>query len=382
MTPNELLSVFLSDQSNRMEKCKAGERLLVETAPVTEQTLNKIVQQLSSSRFNSLAAKVANRYIGSIEGSFHSGLGKTLIRLAATTRDDALFSRVTSRIDPSLLAPGGDLSGVYARSLLLLRGYDEGMSYFLSCDPSSSRYPFIVPEFLYGLYESNRFKECVDLYALIKSRNEEGSLLQHSRIYAAVIGSFLAQNDKAAADTLLASMRRSHVLPLRETFYDYLEYCDRCDDYKREFAKMVSRTSNLTAVQSSFLLSLAKCRQYDQYLPLVREHDTFRYYRTLQENEATQTMQLSVRLTPQAYQRLEVYKVLREVKNKPKDVWYDGCLVIQLDVDSSGVRRLLMEDLQPSIEFKLLDFDAICVELSSVYSWNAIHERLNKQLGM
>lgn len=37
MTPNELLSVFLSDQSNRMEKCKAGERLLVETAPVTEQ---------------------------------------------------------------------------------------------------------------------------------------------------------------------------------------------------------------------------------------------------------------------------------------------------------------------------------------------------------
>ena len=114
---------------------------------------------------------MANRYIGSIEGSFHSGLGKTLIRLAATTRDDALFSRVTSRIDPSLLAPGGDLSGVYARSLLLLRGYDEGMSYFLSCDPSSSRYPFIVPEFLYGLYESKRFKECVDLYALIKSRN-------------------------------------------------------------------------------------------------------------------------------------------------------------------------------------------------------------------
>lgn len=37
MTPNELVSVFLSDQSNRMEKCKAGERLLVETAPVTEQ---------------------------------------------------------------------------------------------------------------------------------------------------------------------------------------------------------------------------------------------------------------------------------------------------------------------------------------------------------
>lgn len=79
-------------------------------------------------------------------------------------------------------------------------------------------------------------------------------------------------------------------------------------------------------------------------------------------------------------------------ENKPKDVWYDGCLVIQLDVDSSGVRRLLTEDLQPSIEFKLLvgllgrnhdqDFDAICVELSSVYSWNAIHERLNKQLGM
>lgn len=41
-------------------------------------------------------------------------------------------------------------------------------------------------------------------------------------------------------------------------------------------------------------------------------------------------------------------------EDKPKDVWYDGCLVIQLDVDSSGVRRLLTEDLQPSIEFKLL----------------------------
>ena len=39
MTPNELVSVFLSDRSNRMEKCKAGERLLVETAPVTEQVV-------------------------------------------------------------------------------------------------------------------------------------------------------------------------------------------------------------------------------------------------------------------------------------------------------------------------------------------------------
>lgn len=41
-------------------------------------------------------------------------------------------------------------------------------------------------------------------------------------------------------------------------------------------------------------------------------------------------------------------------EDKPKDVWYDGCLIIQLDVDSSGVRRLLTEDLQPRIEFKLL----------------------------
>lgn len=75
--------------------------------------------------------------------------------------------------------------------------------------------------------------------------------------------------------------------------------------------------------RSSFLLSLAKCRQYEQYIPLVKEHDKFRYYRTLHENELTQTMsrkrkeqleaELSVRLTPQAYQRLEVYKVLREV---------------------------------------------------------------------
>lgn len=161
--------------------------------------------------------------MGTIDGSFHSGLGKTLIRLAATVHDKGFFSQATSRIDPSLLTPGGDLSGVYARALLLLRGYDEGMSYFLSCDPSSSRYPFILPEFLYGLYESKRFKECVDLYALLKSRNDDGSLLHHSRVYAAVIGSFLAQNDKSTADTLLASMRKNHVLPLRETFYDYLE---------------------------------------------------------------------------------------------------------------------------------------------------------------
>lgn len=167
--------------------------------------------------------KVADRYMGTIGSPFHSGLGKTLIRLAAAVRDEAFFSRVVSRVDPSLLAPGGDLSGVYVRSLLLLRGYDEGMSYFLSCDPSSPRYPFIVPEFLYGLYESKHFKECIDLYSLIKSRNEEGSLLHHSRVYAAVIGSFLAQNDKSTADALLASMRQNHVLPLRETFYDYME---------------------------------------------------------------------------------------------------------------------------------------------------------------
>lgn len=42
--------------------------------------------------------------------------------------------------------------------------------------------------------------------------------------------------------------------------------------------------------RSSFLLSLVKCRQYEQYIPLVKEHDQFRYYRSLRENEATQTM--------------------------------------------------------------------------------------------
>ena len=78
-----------------------------------------------------------------------------------------------------------------------------------------------------------------------------------------------------------------------------------------------------------------------------------------------------------------------EVGQKPKRIWYDGCLIIQLDQDSSGVQKLLSYDINPCIEYKLLvgirwkinekDRDEIRVELSSVYNWLDIYDELNKQ---
>ena len=43
-----------------------------------------------------------------------------------------------------------------------------------------------------------------------------------------------------------------------------------------------------------------------------------------------------------------------EVGEKPKRIWYDGCLIIQLDQDSSGIQRLLSSDIKPTVEYKLL----------------------------
>lgn len=76
--------------------------------------------------------------------------------------------------------------------------------------------------------------------------------------------------------------------------------------------------------RKSFLLSLSKCHQYNSYLPYVRDHNQFRYYRSVQENVATLTLgrrklslliiDVSVRLTPQSYQRYEVYRILHDMR--------------------------------------------------------------------
>ena len=60
-----------------------------------------------------------------------------------------------------------------------------------------------------------------------------------------------------------------------------------------------------------------------------------------------------------------------------------------MEQDSSGIQRLLSSDIKPSVEYKLLvgmewridekDRDEIQVELSSVYNWIEIYDKLNKQ---
>lgn len=49
----------------------------------------------------------------------------------------------------------------------------------------------------------------------------------------------------------------------------------------------------------------------------------------------------------------ELFSV-HKVGEKSKRIWYDGCLIIQVEQDSSGIQRLLSSDIKPSVEYKLL----------------------------
>ena len=180
------------------------------------------------------------KYLESAKEPIRSGLGKTLLRLATATNDSVFFQLVSSKILPSLVSPGGELSGVYVRSLVCVQGYDKGMQYFLACDPSNSRFGVMLPEFLFSLYEMKYYKECIHCYNEVckqlgwehfppkdeKEYYEQQrpfKILQHSRIYAAAIGSYLAMNQKPDADLLMEEMKFWKVQPLRETYYDYLD---------------------------------------------------------------------------------------------------------------------------------------------------------------
>lgn len=78
-------------------------------------------------------------------------LTKTLLRLSAVLKDRAFFVQICNSTVPHLLDPDGELSGTFIRTLFGVCGHDEGMQYFLQCSPQSKRYPYIVPEMLYGL---------------------------------------------------------------------------------------------------------------------------------------------------------------------------------------------------------------------------------------
>ena len=91
-------------------------------------------------------------------------------------------------------------------------------------------------------------------------RQRPFKILQHSRIYAAVIGSYLALDNKPLADSLMEEMKFWRLQPLRETYYDYLDvsimfrnedqYCDRSEQYKTEYESFLrSVNTQLTDTQ-------------------------------------------------------------------------------------------------------------------------------------
>ena len=127
------------------------------------------------------------------------------------------------------------------------------MQYFLQCNPNSKRYQYIVPEMLYGfscsihlragLFEIGYFEECVSFYdafciehdwehvfdvpeAQINEyfyKHQHQKMFQHARTFAAVIGSYLALNNYEKAFQLYKEMDFWGVVPLRETFYHFMD---------------------------------------------------------------------------------------------------------------------------------------------------------------
>ena len=167
------------------------------------------------------------------------------MRLGISTNNSSFFNDAASRIIPDLLHPEGELAGTYVRGLLRFQGYQAGFEYFNRCSPSHSRYKIILPEFLFGLYENQFYSECIQFYQSLCDQLHWRSLhsiypgtetayyhrqkgikvLQHSRVYGAVIGSALALDRTTYADKLMSEMEFWNIQPLRETYYDYLDVC-------------------------------------------------------------------------------------------------------------------------------------------------------------
>ena len=137
------------------------------------------------------------------------------------------------------------MAGTYVRGLLRFQGYPSGLEYFNRCSPSHSRYKVLLPEFLFGLYENQFYSECIQFYQSLCDqlhwrsvhsifpgtetayyhRQKGIKVLQHSRVYGAVIGSALALDNVIYADQLMSEMNFWNIQPLRETYYDYLNVC-------------------------------------------------------------------------------------------------------------------------------------------------------------
>lgn len=152
--------------------------------------------------------------------------------------------------------------------------------------------------------------------------------------------------------------------------------------------------------RKKYIASLAFCQYLDRFLPFVYQHNKLRFSREIRENPLAQTIDVSLRLTPPSYQRLELYRLLREMRRaagegsetgrKARAVWYPACMVVKTEKNVEGVIRLLTEDLSPSIEFKIMvgaegegerkDHDRIRIECASVYNWIDIQDCILKQI--
>ena len=117
--------------------------------------------------------------------------------------------------------------------------------------------------------------------------------------------------------------------------------------------------------RKEYIESLAFCQYLDRFLPFVYQHNKLRFSREIRENPLAQTIDISLRLTPVSYQRLELYRILKDMRisnegrewgtgAKERAVWYPACIVVKTEKNVEGVIRLLTEDLSPSIEFKIM----------------------------
>lgn len=100
---------------------------------------------------------------------------------------------------------------------------------------------------LSGLFEIGYFEECISFYdafclehdwehafdipaAQINDyfyKHQHQKMFQHARTFAAVIGSYLALNDYEKAYQLYKEMDFWGVVPLRETFYHFIDVKER-----------------------------------------------------------------------------------------------------------------------------------------------------------
>ncbi|OAO13840.1 hypothetical protein AV274_4515 [Blastocystis sp. ATCC 50177/Nand II] len=377
MSSQELLAVFKDTTATRMDDMKV------------------VVNRLLQSRFYDLIRRLSYQFFA-YSNPIHSGLTKSLLWTVSLLKDRAFMACISDHTLNDLIASDGELAGVFLRCLLSVWGYEEGMQYFLQVKADSKRYRVILPEMLFGLYENHYYDECISLYDAIcdefcwehfdpnsgnqttyYKNHKDTKALIHSRVYAAIIGSKIAVGELEEARQLLAEMEFWGLTPLRETYYDFIQAGEASEEYRK---KLPPLPEGLTATQKEYLLSVLRCRQFDAVLPFVEAHNKYRLARAPRESAETLTLEVSVRLTPPSYQRMEVYRLLKGMREKDRAVWFNGRVVVKTDREVNALVRLLSSDLQPPVQYRLGDKDELVIEMPSVYNWLDINEQLNKQL--